>query len=202
MDLQTIIFIGRSGCGKGTQAKKMQDFLERHDKRKVFHLEAGERFRLFIQDDTYSSVLARRISDDGGLQPEFLSVWAWTGELINNVDKHDHLLIDGTPRRKNEALTLGSAFEFYNRDKIDVVYLNVSEDWSRQRLEDRGREDDKEISDVDNRMQWFTRDVVPVIDYYRAHRTYNFHEINGEQSIDKVHKEIIESIGLEDFLYD
>jgi adenylate kinase len=202
MNLKTIIFIGRSGCGKGTQSEKMLDFLKVHDKRKVFHLEAGQRFRNFIAEETYSSLLAREIADAGGLQPEFLSIWAWTSELIKHVDKHDHLMIDGTPRRLIEAKILESALDFYGRPQIDVIYLNVSREWATERMVERGREDDKERSDIDNRMKWFENDVAPVLDYYRAHKYHNFIEINGEQDIEKVHLDILETLNLKEYLDD
>jgi len=202
MDLKTIIFIGRSGSGKGTQAEKMVSFLKKHDSKKIFHLEAGNRFRNFIVEDDYSSLLAREVSKEGGLQPEFLSVWAWTYELIRNLDKHDHLMIDGTPRRKSEAVILESALDFYSRVNIDIVYLNVSEDWAIERMKKRGRDDDKEMSDMKNRMRWFETEVSAVLDYYRSHKIHNFYEVNGEQSIDKVFEDILDELNLKEYLDD
>lgn len=202
MDLKTIIFIGRSGSGKGTQAEKLRGFLELYDTRKTFHLEAGHRFRSFIAEENYSSLLARKISEDGGLQPEFLSIWAWAGELINSVDKHDHLMIDGTPRREIEAKILESAFDFYGRNNVEVVYINVSKKWAMDRMKKRGRADDKELADVEARMEWFERDVSRVLDYYRSHKNHKFHEINGEQSIEKVYLDIITALGLKEYLDD
>jgi adenylate kinase family enzyme len=196
MNLKTIIFIGRSGCGKGTQIEQLTEYIRENDTKEIFHLEAGQRFRNFINEGSYSSFLAKRISEEGGLQPEFLSVWAWTGELINNVEKHNHLMIDGTPRRKSEALILDSALDFYRRADIDVVYINVSRTWATDRMKARGRSDDKEASDIKNRLDWFDTDVAPVLDYYRSKKDYNFHEINGEQSIEKVHEDILNSLNL------
>ena len=50
MNLQTVIFIGRSGCGKGTQIEQFKNFLKNNDEREVFHLEAGDRFRNLINE--------------------------------------------------------------------------------------------------------------------------------------------------------
>lgn len=202
MDLKTIIFIGRSGSGKGTQAEQMISFLKKHDSRNIFHLEAGNRFRSFITEEHYSSLLAREISGKGGLQPEFLSVWAWTNELIKNLDKHDHLMVDGTPRRKSEAIILESAMDFYNRPSVEIVYLNVSEEWAIERMQQRGRDDDKEMSDMKNRMDWFEKEVSGVLDYYRSHKVHNFYDVNGEQSIEKVHEDILAELNLKEYLDD
>lgn len=196
MNLQTIFLIGRSGCGKGTQAELLTKYFKENDDRNVFHLEAGQRFRNFIEEETYSSTLAKKVSEDGSLQPEFLSIWAWTGELIKNLEKHDHLIVDGTPRRRSEAHIMESALDFYGRHQVDVVYLNVSKGWSIDRLKERGRADDIEKSDVMERMNWFDGDVVPVLDYYRAHKIHRFHEIDGEQEIEKVHRDILDSLDI------
>lgn len=194
MNLKTIIFIGRSGCGKGTQVKKLDEYFAANDSRKVFHLEAGDRFRKFIKGDSHTSELAHKIYDTGGLQPEFLSIWVWGGELIENIKGDEHMMVDGTPRRKSEAMTLESVFDFYGRTDVDIVYVNVSRDWAIDKMQHRGRLDDREMEDILARLNWFDTDVVPVLDFYRAHKSHRFHEINGEQEIDKVHADIVESV--------
>jgi adenylate kinase len=196
MNLQTIVFIGRSGCGKGTQVEQFKNFLKNSDNREVFHLEAGERFREFINEKTYISELANEVSKNGGLQPEFLSIWAWTDKMAHSLKKDEHFLIDGTPRRLSEAKILETVFEFLNRTDINVVYLKVSREWAIQRMKERGRDDDKELQDVIARLDWFETDVVPVLDFYRAHKSQKFHEINGEQEVGKVAEDILKSIGL------
>lgn len=196
MNLQTIVFIGRSGCGKGTQVEQFKTFLQQNDHRNSFHLEAGDRFRAFINEDTYTSHLSQEVSKRGGLQPEFLSIWAWTDKMVYHLNQDEHLLIDGTPRRLSEAKILESVFEFLDRKEVAVVYLNVSREWAIQRMHDRGRTDDKKIEDVIARLDWFETDVVPVLDFYRSHRSHAFHEINGEQEIGKVHQDIVKSLGL------
>jgi len=196
MNLQTLIFIGRSGCGKGTQIAKVETYLKENSSDPFFHLEAGNRFRNFIKENHYASELATEINELGALQPEFLSVWAWGGELIENLNKNTHLVVDGTPRRVVEAKTLESALGFYKRDNVQIVYVNVSRDWAFQRMIERGRHDDEETEDINMRLDWFESDVVPVIDYYRAHKSHTFHEINGEQSIDEVYQDVLKSLDI------
>lgn len=196
MDLLTVIFIGRSGCGKGTQVTELQKFVKENDNRDTFHLEAGSRFRSFIKEGTYASNISNAIHEQGGLQPEFLSIWAWAGDVARNLKPQQHLFTDGTPRRVVEAKVLDSMFGFFDRKNIQVVYLNVSEEWATERAKERGRSDDIELEDVKARMRWFEREVVPVLDYYRAHREYTFHDINGEQSIEKVHADVLRSLGI------
>ncbi len=196
MDLLTIIFIGRSGCGKGTQIEKLIDYIKSKDKRGIFHMEAGSRFRSFIKEGTYASNLAQKINDVGGLQPEFLSIWAWGGEIVRHLKPNQHLLIDGTPRRLSEAKILDSVFSFFSREKIQVVYLNVSKEWATDKLSKRGRVDDKDPSYIEERMRWFEEGVVPSLNYYRENKNVIFHDINGEHEIEKIHENIVKALGI------
>lgn len=196
MNLKTIIFIGRSGCGKGTQVEKITEYLAQQDYRKTFHLEAGDRFRSFIEQPGYASKLSRQIYKTGALQPEFLSIWAWADKLNRDFEDDQHLLIDGTPRRLSEAKILDSALNFFERPEVDIVYINVGRQWAIERMQERGRSDDRKIEDIIARLDWFDTDVVPALDFYRAHKSHRFHEINGEQEIGKVHEDIVKSLGL------
>lgn len=194
MNLKTIIFIGRSGSGKGTQIELMRDYFTKNDNREFFHLEAGARFRKFIADKYYASELAREISLSGALQPEFLSVWGWVSELIENLKENMHLLIDGTPRRIGEAHILESVFEFFKRENVEIVHIKTSQDWAIDKMQKRGRGDDIKMTSLMNRMDWFNKEVVPVIEYFRTHNSHTFHEINGEQSVEEVHQDILAAL--------
>ncbi len=196
MDLKTIVFIGRSGCGKGTQNEKLINFIKENDKRGVFNLEPGARFRKFIKEERYASQLASENAKHGRLQPEFLSVWGWVSELVENLDREQHLMIDGTPRRLGEAKVLESALEFFERKDVEIVYINVSRQWAVDRMLERGRMDDKNMESINTRLDWFESDVSKVLDFYRAHTRHKFHEINGEQSIEAVHQNILQALDL------
>ena len=74
MSPQTFIFIGRSGCGKGTQADLLQKYIKTQDPgREIFYLETGSRFRDFIKGDSLSSKLSLDISHRSAPQPHFFS---------------------------------------------------------------------------------------------------------------------------------
>jgi adenylate kinase family enzyme len=70
---KTIIFVGISGCGKGTQADLVEKvFKDRGEK--VTHIELGSEFRDFLSMTTDTANRAQSISKKGGLQPEFLAI--------------------------------------------------------------------------------------------------------------------------------
>jgi len=195
MDLKTFIFIGRSGCGKGTQAKLLNEFLKKnHTAYDVFYLQTGQYFRDFVAKDGYSNKIASRVMEEGGRQADFLAVWIWSNAFLENIENKEHLVIDGTPRSLDEARILDTAMKFYNREKPFVIYMDVSREWSEERLLARGRADDLEIEDIRKRLDWFEGDVLPAVDFYRDNNDYNFINVNGEQPIEEVNKEIIEKV--------
>lgn len=194
--LQTFIFMGRSGCGKGTQGKLLEEKLRvldpEHD---ILYLESGDIFRTFIKGNNYSQKLSRQVYEQGALQPEFLAVWAWASLMVDNMGGGEHLILDGMPRKLREAHVLDSALKFYKRGKVNVVYINVSREWSKERLIARGRLDDNH-DDVEVRLNWFDTDVVPAVDFFRESEDYIFHDINGEQTIEQVHADVVKDLQL------
>ncbi|MEK7662146.1 MAG: nucleoside monophosphate kinase [Patescibacteria group bacterium] len=196
MTPQTFIFIGRSGSGKGTQVKLLEKYITENDpvKRSIFYLETGERFRNFIAGDSYASFLSKEISKRGELQPEFLAVYMWAEELINKLKHDEHLIIDGSPRRLREAMVLDTALSFFKRQNPIVIDLNVSPEWSRERLIARGRADDVQKEDIEKRLKWFNLEVRPAIDWFGNQPGYKIFHINGEQTIEQVHEDIISAI--------
>jgi adenylate kinase len=192
--LKTFIFIGRSGCGKGTQAELLKKELEATGEAPVFYLETGARFREFIKGASQTAAFARDIMHKSARQPDFLAIWNWSHLLVEEVHGKEHWIIDGTPRSRPEAEILDTAFPFYDRQNPTVVYLNVSRSWSEGRLRARGRADDKAVGDIAARLDWFDRDVMPAVEYYRANPRYTFLDINGERSIEEIHADIREQL--------
>ncbi len=191
--LHTVIFIGRSGCGKGTQADLLKNRISRFDdkKRQILYVESGEHFRQFVEEETFSSKLSKEIYEADERQPDFLACYMWTHILVSELEDEMHLVFDGAPRALDEAEILTSALKFYKREKPAVIYINVSRKWSEERLLARGRKDDLNLSKIDKRLDWFDRDVMPAVEYFRKNPYYRFFEINGEQTIEQVHAEII-----------
>lgn len=195
MEFKTFIFIGRSGCGKGTQVKFLMDELKkRYPGDDIFYLQTGQHFRDFVAQDGFANALSKKIMDDGGRQPDFLAIWIWSNAFLNNIKNQEHAIIDGTPRSLNEARILDTAIRFFGREKPYVIYIDVSREESERRLLERGRADDLEIEDIRRRLDWFEDDVMPAVSFYRDNPDYNFVFVHGEQSVEGVHKEIMEKV--------
>jgi len=200
MTPQTFILFGTSGSGKGTQAKLLVEYLKSKDPdRKVLYLETGEKLREFASGDSLTARRAKQVLDAGGLMPEFMPVWVWSQFFINNVTGSEHVILDGVARREHEALIVDSLMKFYDIKDPTILFINVSPGWAIDKLEKRGktegREDDRKER-IDRRMDWFQKNVVPAINHFKESPYYKFIEINGEQTIEEVHQEILNKIGL------
>lgn len=194
---QTFIFFGRSGSGKGTQANLLMDLLEKEKGAKPVYIETGQKFREFIaKENNYLSGLTRKVLEEGALLPVFLPIWIWTRELIEKYTGSEDLVLDGLCRRPEEAEVLDSAMKFLGLQKPNIVYINTSKAWSLKRLKERGREDDDKEEDMLRKLNWFDWNVMPAMAYFHENKDYNFIEINGEQSIEDVHAEILQKVSI------
>lgn len=190
MEPQTFIFFGQSGSGKGTQARLLLDYLQKNSDRKALYVETGAKMRELAARDTFTSKLVQDVMNKGGLMPEFIPVWLWTGFFIENYSGEEHLVLDGLSRRLHEAPILDSAFDFYDIKNPIVLYLNMSRNRAFQLMKGRGRADDTDEY-INNRLDWFEENVVPASNYFRGNSRYTFVEIDGEQGIEEVHREIV-----------
>ena len=195
MDKKFFILIGRSGSGKGTQAELLKKSLNEKAVENVIQLTTGGGFRDFVAKDTYISSLSRKLNETGELQPEFLAVWNWSNLFIENLKGEETIILDGALRRKYEVEGLHSAILFMGYKNPIVIYVDVSISWAKERLLGRGRDDDKDEKDIENRMNWFETNVLSTLDTYLNDPRYKVLHINGEQTIEEVHCEIMKKLG-------
>jgi len=197
MQKKTYIFLGRSGCGKGTQADLLLNHLcKMGDKAcKTLHIESGALLREFVKGDNYTQLGIKSVLNDGALVPESIIVALWTDYLIANFTGIENMVFDGAPRKLHEAQLLDNALQFYGVEKPNVVYIKVSRDWSEKRLLGRARKDDTPDS-IARRLSWFETEVMKTIDFYQTNSYYNFIEVDGEQPIEDVHNEVLAKLGL------
>jgi adenylate kinase len=196
MQPQTFIFFGPSGSGKGTQAKLLQEELAQKDpERKILYIETGQKFRELAKGDSFTAQKIKEVIESGGLLPEFLPVWVWTGIMIDNITGDEHIFMDGLSRQPKEAPVLDSAIRFYKRENPTVISIEVSDEWATKLLKNRGRSDDND-EEIKKRLEWYNKNVMPAIEFFKGNPYYRFISINGEQTIEEVHQEVMAKVGL------
>lgn len=192
-----VIFSGRSGSGKGTQADLLRNRLSGVYGQEVFYINTGT----FLRDLTsHEELLTGRLIDEkvmkaGVKAPDALAIWAWTNELIHGINEVNNFILDGSPRTVPEARALDEMFHFYGRTNVFPIFLDVSDEWAYDRMIARGRADDIP-ENIKNRLAYYPVFVEPIIDYYGNESKNELIRINGEQSIEKVHQDIIKALKL------
>jgi adenylate kinase family enzyme len=195
MQQRVIIFIGQSGAGKGTQVALVEEKLKALDAQTpVIHLETGKKFRELIAGPTYTGHKTKSFIEGGILAPSFLAIHIWTHELIERYDGVSHMIVDGIPRTAIEVPIILSAATFYGWQP-DVIFIDVGDEWAYDKLINRGRDDDKDI-EIKKRINWFHNSTLPAIEILKKDPVINFHQVNGEQTIEKVHDDICTALNL------
>jgi len=194
----TIIFIGPQGSGKGTQIDKLDAVLTANDPgRDTIDFQTGRRFRaLAMKGEGYTEEHVAQTLDSGVLQPLFLSVVLWGDAMREHMNPDRHVLIDGFPRTVSEAIVLESALSFYSRSKLTIINLNASEEIVRARMESRARKDDTPES-IEARLKWYREETLPVLQYYRERENTVVIDIDGTDTIEGVHTQILKALNLQ-----
>lgn len=192
-DPETYIFIGRSGSGKGTQAELLINYIKEKNKSKILHIETGAFFREFIKKSLYTEVLAKKVVESGGLMPEAMAIHMWVDYLVANFTGNEDLIFDGAPRKLMEAELLDGVLAFYGIKKYKVIHINTSVKWCTDKLLARGRKDDTKEG-IASRMHWYDTEVMQSIKFFENNANSDFIDVNGEQTIEEVHKELMQKL--------
>jgi len=73
------------------------------------------------------------------------------------------------------------------------ILIDVSREWAKDKLLKRKRTDDTEER-INRRLDYYEKYVQPAADYYERQSKNKLARINGEQSIEEVHQEIIKKV--------
>ncbi len=192
----TFVFFGIVGSGKGTQIEMLQKYIkEKYSSARIVSVYPGSEFRKLVDSGSYTGQLVKATLEQGWLQPNFITISLFTNMLISSLEPDSHLIIDGFPRTITQSEVLEAAMEFYKRDNIRVVYIKVDKDEAVKRMKLRGRTDDTDEG-IEKRIDEYVNNVVPAMLYFKEKGGYTIHTINGEQSVEDVHKELIASLGI------
>lgn len=184
-----IILLGKSGSGKGTQA----DLLMK--KFGLKHLSTGVLLRKRCKKKDFLGRGIARILKRGGLIPTHIvsHMWLHALESLREDKKAKGVILEGSPRKLYEAWMLKETLDFYNwGNNVRVFHIAISDKEALKRILKRGRPIDDQTKAIKNRLFWFKKEVTPAISFYKKEGILS--EINGEQSIENVHKEILRKL--------
>lgn len=185
METKTVFFIGKPGCGKGTQAKLLSE------KTGWQVISSGSQFRAIGAEDTPVGRKVRLEVDAGLLSPHWFAMYLYLKALFN-LPEGSGVIFDGFNRKVPEAELVIDSLKWLERPFV-IFNIIVSDDVVRHRLELRkqtsGRADD---SAVDERMKEYEQFTKPAIEIFRSSGTLI--EINGEQGLEAIAEDIYNAL--------
>lgn len=194
------IIMGKPGAGKGTQAQLLKAHLEK-TLGDVRHVTTGGAFREFFKrSDSYVAAQARKLQDEGGLQPEFIAIWNWSQVFINELGENTSVILDGAPRKVVEVEAMHDVFPFLGYAYPPIIHVDVSDEWARDRQlyreshSEEKRADAGSVEEVNKRLGLFQEEIVPCIELFKKDPRYTYVRINGEQTVEEVHAEILKKL--------
>jgi adenylate kinase len=205
-----IVLLGAPGAGKGTHCKKIVD------RYKVLHLSSGDILRRERAEGTELGKKAQGYMDAGALVPDDLIV-TMMSKAVKAAGAAGYVL-DGFPRTVNQAETLDKSLVANGSGIDIVINLTVTDGVVVDRITGRRscpkcgavyhvknmppkkpdvcdhdgtklvQRPDDTADVVKNRLATYYQQTKPVVDYYKAKRTVN--DLNADGDADVVAKQL------------
>lgn len=188
-----IILLGAPGAGKGTQGQLLSRSL------KIPWLSIGELFRQEIAGNTPEGKKLNEFVSLGLNVPSGLAIEV----LDKNLKKHQKgFILDNYPRSIDQ---LNAFKEYINKSNVHInktIHLRITKDTSVNRLLKRAKIDEEKngkarIDETPELIRirfqtGYLKDIAPILEYFKF--MGNLLEINGEDTIENVHNDIMRKI--------
>ncbi len=176
-----LVLFGPPGAGKGTQSQMLID------KYRLVHLSTGDILRSEIAAETELGLKAKILMDEGNLVPDEVVIGMIDARIKSNPDANG-FIFDGFPRTVNQAEALDHLLNDAGTPISCMISLKVPREELVNRLLERGktsgRADDQNEEKVNNRIEVYKSETLPVADYYQAQG--KLQEVNGFGSIESI----------------
>ena len=184
-----IALFGPPGAGKGTQSQWLIPHLE------LVHIAPGDILRENIRLQTTLGKTVQSYMESGALVPNELVIQAVSDKMEAHPDAKG-FLFDGYPRTRIQAETLDQQLASQQRILDLVLFLQVRQQESYQRIKKRSQElfrvDDQSDEKIATRFHHYENTTLPVTEYYTQQE--KLIHIPGEFDIPGVRQHIHEHV--------
>jgi adenylate kinase len=188
-----LIFLGPPGAGKGTQAQRIESFLN------IKQLSTGDMLRAAVAAKTPVGLVAQDIMARGDLVPDEVVVGI-IADRIDEADCANGFILDGFPRNVAQAEALNVMLDEKGLTLDGVIELKVNSEILIGRILKRAeesaggpREDDTQEA-LTHRLRVYEEQTAPVSAYYAGKGVLK--EVDGMQEIDQVTEAIKATLGV------
>lgn len=189
-----IVFYGPEGSGKGTQAKLLSQTLS------LPILASGDLVRDAAANDKgiIGEVVRQALAEGKYVaDSEMYVLWKWR---LKEEDAKGNWIMDGFPRNVEQAKFLDDKIDKYGYKVDHVIYLDLPEEISYERLIKRARplyEGSSELHDsperIKDRLRIYKDGEKEVLEFYRQKGI--LHTIDANQAVDQVQAAILKAVG-------
>lgn len=183
-----LVLLGAPGSGKGTQAARLKEHLQ------VPHISTGDLLRAEVAAGSPLGLAAKEVMARGELVSDEILL-GMLEDRFSRPDTAQGFILDGYPRNLAQADALGRLLARIGQPMDYAVQLEVPTELLVERIAGRaraeGRADDHPES-VRKRLQVYTEQTAPVIEYYRQQGQLTV--VDGVGTLDEVFTRILEAI--------
>ena len=174
-----IIFMGVAGAGKSVQGRWLADEFG------YAWLSTGEFLRMLVSGEQRKDMVKGKLLDDK-------QIIALVQKIFTVVDTKEEFVLDGFPRTTAQADWLLGQVKHGQLHITGVINLKASQESVKERLLQRGRQDDTEEA-IEARFKEYEQSVLPILDHF-IEAGIAVHDVDGEQEVEKVHADVVKSL--------
>jgi adenylate kinase len=183
--INTILMMGKTGCGKGTQSSLLASKLGCE----IFS--TGDEFRKLRKQEDFLGELVRSYYDTGLLMPHWFASYFFENALLK-LKPTDSLVCEGVGRKEPEAVLFDEVISWLKRPYI-VFELVVSDEEVIRRMMARDRGDGlNDLEKIKVRLQEYRDFTEPAINVFRTKGKVI--SIDGSGTPEAIHAEIMNKL--------
>lgn len=180
---QSIVLMGKTGSGKGTQAEMLAAALGY----KIFS--TGQKTREVSAEDSPLGKQIQKIGVSGWI-PEWLATYFMVEALLKDY-ANEGLVFESVARKPQEARHLNEIHEMTNRSYI-VIFLEIADEVVIERMRARKRDASDSEENIQKRLRAYEEETTESVAFFKEKN--KLVNVNADQAPDKVFEDILSEI--------